>query len=221
MSTLLILSRHLLDKLLSSWSPVWVTIPNFPHKIDLWAFLYFSFGIWPIFLKIWVFFFIYSNKVSRAFLQVLCHSLTKINISSIWSQIKVNFDDLGKYTSCKTSDNVLLSHTDVGDWVNLCWSGEKGLVIDVCSGGWGGGGANAKDRVSRFYISKGWHLILKKRWWQTSLNTTMQYLASFKTASLVLFFLFGSKIISLIATCLRNNKRITHVNVQLWEKKVS
>ena len=37
----------------------------------------------------------------------------------------------------------------------------------------------------------------------------MQYLASFKTASLVLFFLFGSKIISLIATCLCNNKRIT------------
>ena len=128
------------------------------------------------------------------------------------------------YTSCKTSYNVLLSHTHVGDWVNLCWSGEKGLVIDVCSGGWvgRGGGANAKDRVSRFYISKGWHLILKKRWWQTSLNTTtMQYLASFKTASLVLFFLFGSKIISLIATCLHNNKRITHVNVQLWEKKVS
>ena len=135
----------------------------------------------------------------------------------------MNFDDLGTYTSCKTSDNVLLSHTHVGDWVNLCWSGEKGLVIDACSGGWGGcgGGANAKDRVSRFYISKGWHLILKKGWWQTSLNTTMQYLASFKTASLVLFFLFGSKIISLIATCLRNNKRITHVNVQLWEKKVS
>ena len=46
MSTLLILSRHLLDTLLSSWSPVWVTIPNFPHKIALRAFLYFSQGFW-------------------------------------------------------------------------------------------------------------------------------------------------------------------------------
>lgn len=164
MSTLLIFSRHFLDKLLSSWSPVWVTIPNFPHKIDLWAFLYFSFGIWPIFLKIWVFSFIYSNKVSGAFLQVLRH----------WQRLIFHqYDPKLKwilmtctYTSCKTSYNVLLSHTHVGDWVNLCWSGEKGLVIDICSGGWAG--ANAKDRVSRFYISKGWHLILKKRWWQTS-----------------------------------------------------
>ena len=166
----------------------------------------------------WVFFFfIYScNKISGAFLQVLYH----------WQRLIFHqYDRKVKwilmsctYTSCKTSYNVLLSHTHVGDWVNLFWSGEKGLVIDICRGG---EGANAKERVSRFYISKGWLLILKRRWWQTSLNTTMQYLASFKTASLVLFFLFGSKIISLIATCLCNNKRITHVNVQLWEKKVS
>lgn len=149
MSTLLILSS-LLVTCMGHWP---FQISHIKSTYELFCTLVLEFG--PFSSKCEYFFFIYScNKISGAFLQVLYH----------WQRLIFHqYDRKLKwilmsctYTSCKTSYNVLLSHTHVGDWVNLCWSGEKGLVIDICRGG----GANAKDRVSRFCISKGWHLIL-------------------------------------------------------------
>ena len=71
--------------------------------------------------------------------------------------IKVNCDSL--CTSCKTSCNVL-SHSHVIneglDQIKYCTYREVGVGVRVQGGG--GGGCNAEERVSRFKISRGWHL---------------------------------------------------------------
>ena len=99
------LSGSLLDKAPISQSPLPVIIPNLLDKIDLWVFLYFSFGICPFVPQIWIFFIWFIAW----FLEVFCmYFNTDNNISSVQSQKWI----LMTCTSCKTSYNVL-SHNHV------------------------------------------------------------------------------------------------------------
>ena len=70
--------------------------------------------------------------------------------------IKVNCDSL--CTSCTTSYNVL-SHSHVIneglDQIKYCTYREVGVGVRVRGRG---AGCNAEERVSRFKISRGWHL---------------------------------------------------------------
>ena len=70
------------------------------------------------------------------------------------------------YLMCKTLYNVL-SWLGTGSNCAL-WGGEGGGWSLIFGGGRGGGG-NAKERVSRFQISRGWHLWIM--YYNNSANT--------------------------------------------------